>query len=120
MKREPCCTYDGANLNAIMGKARPGDMGFDVLHLNLHKTFSTPWRRRPGQRTGNGQRSAPPVPSEAGYRSAGRGYVFDWDRPDSIGKVSLFWGTSSFFCGRMSTFSAWGAKAFEPPPIMRC
>ena len=34
--------YDGANLNAIMGKARPGDMGFDVLHLNLHKTFSTP------------------------------------------------------------------------------
>ncbi len=34
--------YDGANANAIMGKARPGDMGFDVLHLNLHKTFSTP------------------------------------------------------------------------------
>lgn len=34
--------YDGANLNAIMGKARPGDMGFDVLHMNLHKTFATP------------------------------------------------------------------------------
>lgn len=34
--------YDGANLNAIMGVARPGDMGFDVVHLNLHKTFSTP------------------------------------------------------------------------------
>ena len=34
--------YDGANLNAILGVARPGDMGFDVVHLNLHKTFSTP------------------------------------------------------------------------------
>ena len=34
--------YDGANLNAIMGVVRPGDMGFDVIHLNLHKTFSTP------------------------------------------------------------------------------
>jgi glycine dehydrogenase subunit 2 len=34
--------YDGANLNAIMGKCRPGDMGFDVVHVNLHKTFSTP------------------------------------------------------------------------------
>jgi glycine dehydrogenase subunit 2 len=36
------CYYDGANMNAIMGRARPGDMGFDVVHLNLHKTFSTP------------------------------------------------------------------------------
>ena len=34
--------YDGANLNAILGKVRPGDMGFDVIHMNLHKTFSTP------------------------------------------------------------------------------
>lgn len=36
------CYYDGANLNAVMGWARPGDMGFDVVHLNLHKTFATP------------------------------------------------------------------------------
>ena len=43
--------YDGANLNAILGKVRPGDMGFDVIHMNLHKTFSTPhWRRRSGRR----------------------------------------------------------------------
>lgn len=44
------CYYDGANLNAVMGVARPGDMGFDVMHLNLHKTFSTPhggrWPRK--------------------------------------------------------------------------
>ncbi|CAD7770028.1 glycine dehydrogenase (decarboxylating) subunit 2 [Candidatus Methanoperedenaceae archaeon GB50] len=39
--------YDGANLNAIMGKMRPGDVGFDVVHLNLHKTFRyPPWRWR--------------------------------------------------------------------------
>ena len=44
---------DGANLNAIMGIARPGDMGFDALHINLHKTFSTPARwRRSGLRSG--------------------------------------------------------------------
>ena len=36
------CYYDGANLNAVMGIVRPGDMGFDIVHLNLHKTFSTP------------------------------------------------------------------------------
>ena len=36
------CYYDGANLNAVMGQVRPGDMGFDCVHLNLHKTFSTP------------------------------------------------------------------------------
>ena len=41
--------YDGANLNAIMGKTRPGDMGFDVVHLNLHKTLPPPWRRRTGK-----------------------------------------------------------------------
>lgn len=46
------CYYDGANLNAVMGTVRPGDMGFDVIHLNLHKTFSTPHRRRrPGKRS---------------------------------------------------------------------
>ena len=48
------CYYDGANLNAVMGVVRPGDMGFDCIHLNLHKTFATPhggggpWRRRRG------------------------------------------------------------------------
>ena len=49
--------YDGANLNAVMGRARPGDMGFDVMHMNLHKTFATPpRRRRSGRRTGPGRR----------------------------------------------------------------
>ena len=47
------CYYDGANLNAVMGTVRPGDMGFDVIHLNLHKTFSTPHGGGgPGKRPG--------------------------------------------------------------------
>ena len=44
---------DGANFNAIVGKVKPGDLGVDAMHINLHKTFSTPaWRRRPGRRAG--------------------------------------------------------------------
>ncbi len=59
--------YDGANLNAILGKVRPGDMGFDVIHMNLHKTFSTPHGGGgPGLRAvGVGQRLSPflPIPT---------------------------------------------------------
>lgn len=85
--------YDGANLNAIMGLTRPGDMGFDVCHLNLHKTFSTP---HGGGGPGgcavgvrqNLERFLPvPVVSRAGER-----FFFDWQRPDSIGKVKGFYG----------------------------
>jgi len=87
------CYYDGANLNAIMGYARPGDMGFDVVHLNLHKTFSTP-------HGGGGPGSGPvgvkshlvpflPVPV---VEKRGDRYVLDWDRPQSIGKIHGFWG----------------------------
>ncbi|MEA4846379.1 MAG: aminomethyl-transferring glycine dehydrogenase subunit GcvPB [Clostridiaceae bacterium] len=85
--------YDGANANAIMGIARPGDMGFDVLHLNLHKTFSTP-------HGGGGPGSGPvgvkkelvkflPVPV---IEKKGDSYILDYDRPDSIGKVRSFYG----------------------------
>ncbi len=85
--------YDGANTNAIMGIARPGDMGFDVIHLNLHKTFSTP-------HGGGGPGSGPvgvkkdlvkflPVPV---IEKKGESFVMDYDRPDSIGKVKSFYG----------------------------
>lgn len=85
--------YDGANMNAIMGVTRPGDMGFDVVHLNLHKTFT-------GPHGGGGPGSGPvgvkkdlvkflPKPriikTEEGYR-------FDDDMPDSIGRVKPFYG----------------------------
>lgn len=87
--------YDGANLNAILGKVRPGDMGFDVIHLNLHKTFATPHGGGgPGAGpVGAAERLAPflPVPvvarDGAGYRLLDRG-----DRPLSIGKLMAFAG----------------------------
>lgn len=85
--------YDGANANAILGITRPGDMGFDVVHLNLHKTFSTP-------HGGGGPGSGPvgvkkhlagylPVPVVAKAKNE---YYFDYNRPDSIGKVKAFYG----------------------------
>lgn len=85
--------YDGANFNAIMGKTRPGDMGFDVIHLNLHKTFSTP---HGGGGPGAGpvlvaERLIPflPVPD---ISFDGHSYGLEYDRPDSIGRVSGFYG----------------------------
>lgn len=85
--------YDGANLNAIMGIARPGDMGFDIVHYNLHKTFSTP-------HGGGGPGSGPigvkenlknflPVPI---VDYDGKNYYFDYELPHTIGKVKSFYG----------------------------
>ncbi len=88
--------YDGANMNAIMGKARPGDMGFDIVHLNLHKTFATP-------HGGGGPGSGPvgvktklekflPVPRIGKTK---KGFIIDYDAPDSIGKIKSFYGNFS-------------------------
>ncbi len=85
--------YDGANLNAIMGKARPGDMGFDVVHMNLHKTFSTP-------HGGGGPGSGPvgvkkhlipylPLPI---IEKNGEDFTLNYDKPLSIGKIKSFYG----------------------------
>ncbi len=85
--------YDGANLNAIVGWARPGDMGFDIVHTNLHKTFSTP-------HGGGGPGSGPvgvksflrdflPVPIVV-YRDGM--YRWEWGLKHSIGKVHMFYG----------------------------
>lgn len=85
--------YDGANLNAIMGMARPGDMGFDVVHLNLHKTFSTP-------HGGGGPGSGPVgvkaflsdyLPKPVAEKSE-RGYYLNYNIPHSIGRVRSFYG----------------------------
>ena len=89
--------YDGANLNAILGKVRPGDMGFDVIHLNLHKTFSTPHGGGgPGAGpVGVGERLEPflPVPMVA---RDGDEYVWltGKQRPQSIGHLSAFAGNA--------------------------
>lgn len=85
--------YDGANLNAIMGTVRPGDMGFDVMHLNLHKTMSTP---HGGGGPGAGpvavaKRLVPFLPTPTVEHADGQ-YVLDFDRPQTIGRVRAFFG----------------------------
>ena len=85
--------YDGANLNAVMSKARPGDMGFDCVHLNLHKTFT-------GPHGGGGPGSGPvgvkadliPFLPKPVLVKTEEGYHFDYERPQSIGRVKPFYG----------------------------
>jgi len=87
------CYFDGANLNSFLGRARPGDMGADVFHFNLHKTFSTP-------HGGGGPGAGPVAVSEAladllpvpWIVKQGRGFALDWDHPESIGSVHSFFG----------------------------
>ncbi len=93
--------YDGANLNAILGKVRPGDMGFDVIHMNLHKTFSTPHGGGgPGSgAVGVGERLLPfmPIPVVSAKETEGA-TQYVWltkkDLPQSIGQLSGFMGNS--------------------------
>ena len=89
--------YDGANLNAILGKVRPGDMGFDVIHMNLHKTFSTPHGGGgPGAGpVGVSERLVPflPVPM-IGFDGHDYHWVTEKDCPQTIGKLSAFAGNA--------------------------
>lgn len=89
--------YDGANLNAILGKVRPGDMGFDVIHMNLHKTFSTPHGGGgPGSgAVGVSERLRPFMPIPVVGKD---GDQYRWldenDLPQSIGRLSAFMGNA--------------------------
>jgi len=84
--------YDGANLNAIMGYCRPGDLGFDVMHYNLHKTFATPHGMGgPGcGPVGVGKRLAEFIPGPRVVEKDGR-YDMEWP-PNSIGRMAMFFG----------------------------
>ena len=90
--------YDGANLNAILGKVRPGDMGFDAIHMNLHKTFSTPHGGGgPGAgAVGVSERLRPflPIPMVEKRDDGQYGWVRKKDRPQSIGRLSAFAGNA--------------------------
>ncbi|MGQ0384847.1 MAG: aminomethyl-transferring glycine dehydrogenase subunit GcvPB [Gammaproteobacteria bacterium] len=89
--------YDGANLNAILGKVRPGDMGFDVIHMNLHKTFSTPHGGGgPGSgAVGVGPRLLPYLPVPVVGSDGGRyRWLDERDLPQSIGRLSGFMGNA--------------------------
>jgi len=89
--------YDGANLNAILGKVRPGDMGFDVIHMNLHKTFSTPHGGGgPGAgAVGVGARLLPFIPIPVvGKQGEHYRWLTEADLPQSIGRLSGFMGNA--------------------------
>ena len=107
--------YDGANLNAIMGIVRPGDMGFDCMHINLHKTFSTP-------HGGGGPGSGPvgvkkelipylPYPVVMGH--CGGAAMLDYDRPLSIGKVKSLYGNFGVLVKAYAYILSLGGKGLK-------
>ncbi|MBU1020138.1 MAG: aminomethyl-transferring glycine dehydrogenase subunit GcvPB [Firmicutes bacterium] len=110
--------YDGANLNAILGKARPGDMGFDITHINLHKTFSTP-------HGGGGPGSGPvgvceklleflpnPIVKEKD------GFYYFEDSADSIGALGLFYGNASVYIRAYVYLMTFGKESMSDIGLM--
>ena len=105
---------DGANFNAFVGKVRPADMGVDVMHMNLHKTFSTPH--------GGGGPGAGPVgvaPALVPYlpvptvERRGDAFVLDVDRPDSIGKMRTFYGNFGVLVRALTYIVSYGNRIHE-------
>ncbi len=106
--------YDGANLNAVCGISRPGDMGFDIVHINLHKTFSQP---HGGGGPGGGpvvvrKTLEPFLPVPAVVRDGER-FRLDYDRPRSIGKVRGFWGPFGVFVRAYAFIRSYGPELRE-------
>ncbi|BBB31924.1 glycine dehydrogenase subunit 2 [Thermotomaculum hydrothermale] len=110
---------DGANMNALMGIVKPGEMGVDVMHLNLHKTFSTP-------HGGGGPGSGPvcfkshlkdyqPVPVIEGDDD--NGYTMNWNLPDSIGKVHGFYGNFLVTLKALAYIMAMGGEGLKQTTI---
>jgi glycine cleavage system P protein (glycine dehydrogenase) subunit 2 len=106
--------YDGANLNAVCGISRPGDMGFDIVHINLHKTFSQP---HGGGGPGGGpivvrERLEPFLPVPAVVRD-GDAFRLEYDRPKSIGKVRGFMGPFGVFVRSYAYIRSYGPRLRE-------
>jgi len=106
--------YDGANLNPLLGKARPGDMGFDIVHVNIHKTFGTP-------HGGGGPGAGPvgvskelirflPVPRIA---FDGKHYHLKYDRPNSVGKIRGFYGNVAVLLRAYAYILSLGLKGLK-------
>lgn len=106
--------YDGANMNALMGIARPGDMGFDVVHLNLHKTFATP---HGGGGPGSGpvgvkKELAPFLPAPV-VTYDGNAYALEQYRPLSIGRIHSFYGNFGVIVRAYAYIRAMGAEGLK-------
>ena len=107
--------YDGANLNAVMGRARPGDMGFDIVHYNLHKTFTQP---HGGGGPGAGpiavsDRIEPFLPSPQVVRREDGSFDLDVDRPHSIGRLRGFQGNYGVFVRAYAYILSLGADGLQ-------
>lgn len=106
--------YDGANLNAVLAKARPGDMGFDVVHLNLHKTFT-------GPHGGGGPGSGPvgvkkeliPFLPKPVIVKKDEEFVLDYERPQSIGRVKPFYGNFGINVRAYTYIRSMGAEGLK-------
>jgi glycine dehydrogenase subunit 2 len=109
--------YDGANFNSIVGLVRPGDMGFDIVHMNLHKTFATP-------HGGGGPGSGPlavserlerflPAPVLAPPDHEGGRWSWDYDRPDAIGRIHSFNGNFGINVRAYAYLRALGAEGLK-------
>ncbi|WP_370148893.1 aminomethyl-transferring glycine dehydrogenase subunit GcvPB, partial [Exiguobacterium profundum] len=103
--------YDGANSNAILGIARPGDMGFDVVHLNLHKTFTGPHGGGgPGSGPVGVKRDLIPFLPTPIVTKTDDGYGLDYDRPHSIGRIKPFYGNFGINVRAYSYIKTMGAE----------
>ncbi len=106
--------YDGANLNAILGKARPGDMGFDIVHINIHKTFGTP-------HGGGGPGAGPIGVSEELEKFLpvprivfdGGSYHLDHERPYSVGRIRSFYGNVAVLLRAYAYILSLGAEGLK-------
>lgn len=108
------CYYDGANLNAIMGQAKIAHMGFDVMHMNTHKTFATP---HGGGGPGSGpvcvtSTLEPYLPKPVIQFDANQ-YVLSFDRPDSVGQIKLFFGNTEVLLRAFAYVESYGAQGLK-------
>jgi glycine dehydrogenase subunit 2 len=105
---------DGANMNALVGIARPGDFGVDVMHLNLHKTFSTP---HGGGGPGGGpvavKKALEPFLPVPRLRRSGKKWSFDYKRPKTIGRVRAFYGNFGVLVRALAYILAHGGEGLR-------
>jgi len=106
---------DGANFNSFVGVAKPGLMGIDVMHMNLHKTFSTP---HGGGGPGSGpvavtEKLVPFLPRPTVERGADGRFTLDFDRPESIGRLRTFLGNYGMFVRALAYIAAYGDRIGE-------